>query len=349
MKCLFLCRRLAGYFYDCIQVLADADPELEILIVAYPRADNAPFQFANHPRIQIIGRQDKGESELQAFLKTQRPNYIYVAGWADKLYNQICKHFKGTVPVTMGMDNQWKALWRQYLLAYVLRFKIHAMCDRIWVPGMYQYEYARRLGFAREAIDTGLYAADPEKFIELDRSSQQAGEKCLLFIGNMWADKGVVELVEAFKAVQSEHPDWRLLLIGGGPLIETYQGAIDSVEVLGFVQPDELPTVMARASAFCLPSYHDAWAVVIHEAASMGLPIIATDVCGAVSAFVHEGYNGFRCKPRDQESLKHALLQLMELPDGDRDEYGRRSRSLSFQFTPALWAARVLTRLRAEG
>lgn len=342
MRCLFLCRRLAGYFYSCIEHLAESTSEMQIDVVAYPKADNAPFSFAVHPRIYVHSRTD-----LDALsLKENQYDYVYVAGWADKPYRELCRHFKGRSTVVVGMDNQWKGKLRQYLLAYVLRFKIHAMCDRIWVPGMYQYEYARRLGFAREAIDTGLYTTDPMKFVEPDHSSKENDEKCLLFIGNMWADKGVVELVEAFKAVQSEHPDWRLILIGGGPLTETYKGTTDSVEVLGFVQPDDLPSVMARASAFCLPSYHDAWAVVIHEAASMGLPIIATDVCGAVSAFVYEGYNGFRCSSRDQQSLQQALLQLMKLPDEERNEYGKRSRSLSLQFTPTLWAARVLSQLR---
>jgi glycosyltransferase involved in cell wall biosynthesis len=187
-----------------------------------------------------------------------------------------------------------------------------------------------------------MYSADYERYWKIgEKRDFKNTPKKLLFIGDMWRDKGVVELVDSFNELMETFPDWRLVLVGGGPLVETYRGSSRRIDVLGFLQPAAMADLISGCHAFCLPSYHDAWAVVIHEACCMGLPVVATDVCGAVSAFVHEGYNGFRCAAQNKESLKTALQKLMSLPDTGLAEFGQRSRLLSGQVTPASWAAKA--------
>jgi glycosyltransferase involved in cell wall biosynthesis len=342
MNLLFLCAPLSGYFHNCIRTLADALPGARIAVVAVPNTANAPFAFPEHPRITVQSRARMTDRELIAFAGKLDPTYIFLAGWTDRAYRRIGRQFKSQVPVVMGMDNQWKYRPKQYLLSKVLSPWIHAFCSYIWIPGLPQYEYARRLGFAPRRIITGLYSADTRHFLATNYRAARDGEvKSLLFVGNMWRDKGVVELVDAFTELGKEFLDWSLVLAGGGPLVETYSGVSKKITVTGFIQPDALTHQLQAAAAFCLPSYHDAWAVVIHEAACQGLPIVATDVCGAVSTFVHEGFNGFRCRPRDQTSLKSALHKLMTLPPAVRQEFGRRSLQLAHQITPELWASKV--------
>ena len=83
---------------------------------------------------------------------------------------------------------------------------------------------------------------------------------------------------------------------GVGPLADTI-GSIDGVDMLGFVQPDEMPSVFARAGCLVLPSRHEPWAVVIHEAASAGLPVVCTRACGASTRLVLDGLNGAVVSP----------------------------------------------------
>lgn len=342
MKLLFLCARLSGYFHSCLRTLADALPDARITVVAVPNAANAPFRFPEHPRITLRSRAAISDHALVAFAAEIDPAYIFLAGWTDPAYRRIGRRYKSKVPVVMSMDNHWKFRARQYLLSYVLAPYIRAFCSHIWIPGLPQYEFARRLGFAPSRIITGLYSADTRSFLTSNScAAREEQSKRLLFIGNMWRDKGVVELVEGFTELAKDFPDWSLVLAGGGPLVETYAGVSNQITVTGFIQPDALASQFEAASAFCLPSYHDAWAVVIHEAACQGLPIVATDVCGAVSAFVHEGFNGFLCRPRDKTSLKSALHKLMNMPPEMRLEFGRRSLQLAHQITPDLWASKV--------
>lgn len=342
MKLLFLCAPLAGYFHNCIRTLADALPDGRIAVVAVPNSANAPFVFPDHPRITIQSRRQFAERELVGFATKFDPSYIFLAGWRDAAYRRIGREFKRKVPVVMGMDNQWKHRVRQHILSKVMSPWIHSFCSYIWIPGLPQYEYARRLGFDPRRILTGLYSADTEAFLANDSpTDHNAKIKNLLFVGNMWRDKGVVELVEAFAELAPAFSDWSLVLAGDGPLAERYTGVSARITVTGFIQPKVLAQHLSAAAAFCLPSHHDAWAVAIHEAACRGLPIVATDVCGAVSAFVHEGFNGFLCRPQDKAGLKAALHRLMSLPPHVRLEFGRRSLQLARQITPDLWASKV--------
>ncbi|MCX6879277.1 MAG: glycosyltransferase family 4 protein [Verrucomicrobia bacterium] len=342
MNCLFLCRRLAGYFHNCIRCFAEVEPRAQVRIVAHPNADNAPFRFEEHSRIEILSRNEFPDDSLDAVIGGIAPDFIYLAGWGDPLYRKIGRQFRSRIPVVMGMDNQWKGTAKQQVMSHLLWPWVHTFCNRIWIPGLYQYEYARRLGFDRSRILTGMYAADCERYWNIGEARDfRSSTKKLLFIGNMWEDKGVVELVDAFGELAKTFPSWRFVLVGGGPLVETYRNTSDRIDVLGFLQPGQMAELIAGCHAFCLPSYHDAWAVVIHEACCMGLPVVATDVCGAASAFVHEGYNGFQCAARNKESLQAALQKLLSQPDDELAEFGRRSRLLSGQITPEAWAAKV--------
>lgn len=342
MKCLFLCRRLSGYFYNCIRAFADSEPRARVRIVAQPNAENAPFRFDEHAQIEILSRQEFPDTTSEGLIGNILPDFVYLAGWGDPLYRKVGRRFRGGIPVVMGMDNQWKGTAKQQVMSRLLWPWVHSFCNRIWIPGLYQYEYARHLGFHRSRILTGMYAADCERYwkIGVERNFQSETKK-LLFIGNMWPDKGVVELVEAFNELAEIYLNWTLILVGGGPLVETYRNTSDKIDVLGFLQPTQMKDLIGGCHAFCLPSYHDAWAVVIHEACCMGLPVVATDVCGAVCSFVQEGFNGFQCAARNKQSLRAALQKLFSLPDQELAEFGRRSRLLSGQITPEAWAAKV--------
>ena len=231
----------------------------------------------------------------------------------------------------------------RFLSGRIRRFASHA-----WVAGMYQYEYVRRLGFPRDRILTGLYTADNHRgeSKRTDGSAGRAGKpKTLLFVGRLLELKGVRELVSSFRELEADRPAWKLRLIGEGPLRSQLEQVSPRIEVPGFMQPGALQEEFAAASVFCLPSYIDHWGVVIHEACCAGLPVVATTTCGAITALVHHGYNGYRCEPKSVSSLREALVRVMDLPEETRLLFGERSRELSRQFTPDLWVSKVLSTL----
>jgi glycosyltransferase involved in cell wall biosynthesis len=132
---------------------------------------------------------------------------------------------------------------------------------------------------------------------------------------------------------------------GAGPLAAVLRGTT-GVEVLDFVQPAELPGLMASCGCFVLPSRFEPWGVVLHEAAAAGLPLIATSACGAATRLLQDGYNGVLVAPGQVASLADAMSAVASSPQGRLAEMSAASVSLSRQFTPERWAAYTVERCR---
>ena len=347
MEFLFLCAAPAGYWQHCVHTLAEIVPDARITCVVWELPTHSPFAFETHPRVRIIERKSLDRAGLVRLADELRPAIVYVAGWFDPGYRHVCRRLRRSVPVVMGCDNLWEGTFRQRAMAWLGAPMVRGFASHVWVPGMHQYEYARRLGFPAHRILSRLYSAANEQFdtIAAERSKRPPSDT-ILFVGSMWPSKGVHELVAAFRQLEDRFPSWRLRMVGGGDLVERYRGASPRIEVLGFQQPAQLPELFRDAGAFCLPSHAEHWGVVVHEACCAGLPIITADNCGAAVALVHDGYNGFLCRPRSVGSLRDALERLMVMPVERRVEFGLRSHELSRQITPRLWVAKLLSVLR---
>lgn len=134
-------------------------------------------------------------------------------------------------------------------------------------------------------------------------------------IGRLVGDKGINELVEAFKKLNKELPDTRLLLVGPfepdlDPIkpdtIQEIESnpAIDSVGCQKDVRP-----WLAASDCHVLASYREGFPNVVIEAGSMGLPQIVTDINGA-NEIIIEGRNGTIVPSKDSEALYAAMRRM---------------------------------------
>ena len=136
-----------------------------------------------------------------------------------------------------------------------------------------------------------------------------------VFVGRMVGDKGVNELVEAFKRLSNV----KLLLVGPmekelDPLREETIREIENNPNIDWVgaQKDVRPYYM-QADAFVFPSYREGFPNTVLEAGAMGLPAIVTDINGANEIIV-PNENGFIVPVKDAEALYNAMSQFVENP-----------------------------------
>lgn len=157
-------------------------------------------------------------------------------------------------------------------------------------------------------------------------------EPIFLMIARLLRDKGVAEFVDAAIRVKSLMPRARFQLLGA--LAPENRAAIDPklvhgwhadgvIEYLGQA-PDVRPYI-AAASCVVLPSYREGAPRTLIEAASMGRPIIATDVPGCRSV-LEDGVTGYLCAARSGESLAQACLKFLGMCDEARATMGREGR-----------------------
>ena len=198
------------------------------------------------------------------------------------------------------------------------------------VPGAASAAYVRSLGvpedrihLAPNAVDTSIFDVEP-----------QPHDGCVfLYVGRLDPEKNVDVLLAAFEDVPGE-----LLVAGAGSEEQRLRSlAGDRVRFLGSLDRDQLPDVYAAADVLVLPSRSEPWGMVLNEAATAGLALVATDAVGAAHDLIEEGGNGYRVRVDDPAALAEAMRRVS--PDVTR--LGLRSREIARRFTPDAWADAV--------
>lgn len=161
---------------------------------------------------------------------------------------------------------------------------------------------------------------------------KKKGVFTFIFIGRLSSEKGIRELLGAFRTLNKEIPATRLLLIGweeyDSKELKDYvsQTIADtrSIEFIGF-QEDVRPWLLA-SQALVLPSYREGFPNSVLEAAAMGIPAVATDINGSNEIIKH-GVNGLLLPPRDEDALFEAMKTMVQ-NEGLREKMAENARPL---------------------
>ena len=174
---------------------------------------------------------------------------------------------------------------------------------------------------------------DTDYFKPLEKEEKNNKIKFLMIARALW-DKGVKEYCEAAKIIKSKYgdKDIEFLFLGkiGAPnpsavpkeYIEKYHKK-GIINYLGVV--DDVSEIIEESSCFVLPSYREGISRVIMESASMGKPIIATDVPGC-RELVDDGKTGYLCTPRESKDLAQKLEWFINLSDEKKARVGKLGR-----------------------
>lgn len=147
------------------------------------------------------------------------------------------------------------------------------------------------------------------------------GRKIILAVGRLVPYKGFDVLIDAAKYLSD---DSVVVIVGGGPLLQELQHAIDFAEakdrivLTGRLNDAALHSLFQRATLYCLSSTYraEAFGVVLLEAMSYGLPIVATDIHGSAVPWVNQhGVSGLNVAVGDPVSLAEACNQIIASPE----------------------------------
>lgn len=149
-------------------------------------------------------------------------------------------------------------------------------------------------------------------------------EKLLLTIGHLDSRKGIDRLLWGLKPALLANPDWRLAVIGGGEKGYADWGYLDYIAVLlkllqleGRVEfhpaTSRIDEWYRRASIYVMGSRREGLPMVLIEAKSHGLPIVAFDCPTGPKEIVRDGTDGFLIG-NDSEAFAQAAGNLMSNP-----------------------------------
>jgi glycosyltransferase involved in cell wall biosynthesis len=198
---------------------------------------------------------------------------------------------------------------------HVTRF--HRRARRTYTPG----------GPARDALlangvrDVELWGrgVDVERFHPARRDEALRAKLgvsnrfAFLLVTRLAAEKGVKVVLDAYREAASRLPpdSTRLLIAGAGPeraSLEAY--APPGAVFLGFVERTAaLPTLYASCDLFCYASTTETLGLVVLEAMSAGLPVVAAPA-GGVADHLRDGVNGLAYQPHDAAAMASAMVAL---------------------------------------
>jgi len=188
-----------------------------------------------------------------------------------------------------------------------------------------------KLSHIPNAVDTSVFTPMNKVRSKMDLGLD-SGNRYVLFVGKLTADKGASILVEAFAELP---PEVHLLLVYSSvdqitltkirDLIEK-NNLVDRVTFVGTVYNELLPVYYNAADLCAFPSRNEGFGVVVLEAMACETAVVGTTE-HALAGHLRDGVNGAVVCPGAHSDLRDKLYELLRDKDRRR-QLARRGREI---------------------
>lgn len=327
-----LARRLAAAGHRAI-VATSALPGLPareespegILIIRLPALRLMGGRF---PVAWPLGR---GFGRLAAGLWAERPDFCLIQTrfyplslWAARQARRrgipsiVVDHSTGHMPMGSPLLNRLAALYEHAACAFLRRQGPAFYGVSEAVCGWLRHFGLAPAGTLYNAVDP----AEIDRVIGQDSPASASpagwrqrlglapGQKLVVFAGRLIPEKGVGELIGAFRLLPAGTA--LLAVAGDGPMLPALKSSCPAgVRLLGSLPHEETLRLMAAADLFCLPTrYAEGFPTTLLEAAGCGCAILCTDTAGAAELLPDESC-GLRLPSAAPELLAPALQKAL--------------------------------------
>jgi glycosyltransferase-like protein len=218
------------------------------------------------------------------------------------------------------------------------------VCVSAAVAGEVEAGWGIRATVIPNGVDADRFAMAAGPAGEADRARWRSRlGRYVLAVGGIEPRKGTLDLLEAYASARLSQPDLRLVIAGGQTLFDyrdyrtrwekrAAELGADPV-VLGPVEHDALPALVAAAGVFAFPSTKEGFGLAAMEALATGVPVVTRDL-----PVLREVFGGAVRFARTPAGLSSALLGALSDPDG----YREAGRALASRYT---WRAAAAAHL----
>jgi phosphatidylinositol alpha 1,6-mannosyltransferase len=232
---------------------------------------------------------------------------------------------KRGIPVVSSFHTHFASYLRYYGVSalerpvwWMLR-RFYAHCERVYAPSRSIIRELEAHGIGRlelwsRGID--LHRFGPRFRDPALRRAVGAGEgtPIVLMVSRLVKEKDLADLVEMHRVLQARGAEYRLALVGDGPMREELEEALPDAHFAGHQHGEALARWYASADLFVFPSTTETFGNVVLEALASGLPAVVVDRGGPPDQ-IEPGVNGFIARPNDPADLAGHVQRLLRDPE----------------------------------
>ena len=233
------------------------------------------------------------------------------------------------VPLETATGLRFFLLWLSDCIAFVCATDL--LCVSHSVKAKIQHLKLPRARKARVLLEGTACGVDDEKkfaFFPQEKLSKRAyirekysiPEKAIVmgFIGRFVKDKGIAELVDAWRKVSQTEENFWVIMVGckdscGGTDNRTLQDIQDEKQWISTGWDEDTAQYYSAMDFLVLPSYREGFPTVVLEAAALEVPSVVTDATGCIDAVIHE-QTGLVVPVKDSVALADAFQKYIECP-----------------------------------
>lgn len=267
--------------------------------------------------------------QIERILRQEKPDVIN-AHTPVPYFADVIERLRGTIPFVLTYHNDIvKERFPGNLLAKLTHFFLVAgtlrRANRIIATSHYYAErsrplqpYKHKLSIVPPGVDTTVFTPQANAG---DVTQAHPGKRLVLFVGSLQKAqdyKGIEELIKSMVKVRAEVPNARLIVVGEGDGLASYQqiayeaGLKDDVAFVGHKSHAELAAYYAAADVAVLPSTNktEGFGMVLVEASACGTPVIGANI-GGIPFAIKENETGLLVPPRDEQALAKAIVTVL--------------------------------------
>ncbi|MBK1695152.1 glycosyl transferase [Chromatium weissei] len=304
LQVLYLLRGLAAHGHHNLLVCPRGSA---LAAAAAPFAEVHPLTLHGDVDVLMIGK-------LWRLIRATQPELVHLHSrrGAD-VFGGMAARLAG-VPVihTRRVDNA-EPRWR-VALKYRLHDRVIAISAGIANVLIDEGLSPKKLRMVRSAVDWQRYAPAVDRTVIRARLKVPTDALLVGVIAQLIPRKGHRFLLAALPELLAAHSNLQVRFFGQGALAKELQRQIDAAELNQCVQlagfRDDLAEILPALDLVVHPVLMEGLGVSLLQAASAGVPIVASRV-GGIPEAVRDGENGILVPPGEVDALREAILALL--------------------------------------
>jgi L-malate glycosyltransferase len=264
------------------------------------------------------------------FKKDMMPDVIHLhIFFAGSLALALSEKYKIPFFVTEHSSNFALGLvkgWREKLAGKIFRSSAGNIAVSAKMCSLLSDRYGVKFNCIPNVVDTSFFTPD--------FSGKKQNEFVFINIGNLIKLKNQELLIRSFKSIFQKYSYARLIIIGEGPEHDFLQTLVDEnglnevVKIENPLDPEGIRDRLRTSDCFVLCSKYETFGIVIIEAMSCCLPVIATR-CGGPESIITDKSFGILCED-NSESLVDAMTVIIKERDNFSPENIRKHVEANF-------------------